>query len=440
MAPTAPPRTAAPPAGPPDATPESDDPCPLAPVLAARLRAARDDLTRRWLERIAQRAALDPNEVFPTDELLDHVPLLFDGIADYIEDPARDVVADAPVVGKAMELGALRHAQGFGEYELLKEYEIFGGILFSFLVRAAADLEEPCDKGQLLVCAHRLFRAVALIQQASVMHFLQLAREQVTEREDRLRAFNRAVTHEFKNQIGAARGAAELLALPGLAEPDRGRLLAVVDRNVGAMARSLDNLVEISQIDAAAGAGARRRERTVPLSSAVREAVRQLRDAAAAAGVTVRVGHLPAAPVSAAPLELAVANFVSNAIKYRDPAADAPWVEVRAWTAYAPGPGPSPDSGQAAGRAEVVVQVADNGLGVPEERRAHLFRRGFRAHTDTVTEVEGTGLGLSIVKDAADAVGGRVWAEFPAHGGSCFALALPARRTDDAGRPGADGA
>jgi signal transduction histidine kinase len=405
---------------------EIDAPCPLAPVLAERLRASRDELTRRWLERIAERSALDPNDVFPTEELLDHVPLLFDGIADYLENPARGVVGDAPVVGKAMELGALRHAQGFGEYELLKEYEIFGGILFAFLVRTAAEIDEPCDKGELLVCAHRLFRAVALIQQASVIHFLQLAREQVAEREDRLRTFNRAVTHEFKNQIGAARGAVEVLAIPGLPDAERARLLGIVDRNVASMARALENLVEVSQIDPLTGdAGARRRERLVPLSSAVREAVRQLRDAAAEAGVTVRIGHLPPVPVSAAPVELALTNFVSNAIKYRDPAAAASWVEVSAWTEGAP--------------PEVVVQVADNGLGVPEDRRAHLFRRGFRAHVDTVTEVEGTGLGLSIVKDAAEAVGGRVWAEFPARGGSCFALALPARRGAEASAQSASG-
>jgi signal transduction histidine kinase len=47
--------------------------------------------------------------------------------------------------------------------------------------------------------------------------------------------------------------------------------------------------------------------------------------------------------------------------------------------------------------------------------------------------VEGMGLGLSIVKDAVGALGGRVWATFPPGGGSCFALALPARRTGERG-------
>src|SRR3954466_13585348 len=94
--------------------------CPLAGALAERLRDRKRDLTARWLERIVERVSLDPNRVFPTDELLDHVPLLVAGIADYIEEPAAEVSVDMPVVGKARELGALRYAQGFDAYEILK--------------------------------------------------------------------------------------------------------------------------------------------------------------------------------------------------------------------------------------------------------------------------------------------------------------------------------
>src|SRR3982751_4879860 len=103
--------------------------CPLAGALADRLRRSRGELTAHWLERIIDRVAINANRVFPTDDLLDHVPLLIDGIANYLENPAAEVSVDTPVVAKAMELGALRHAQGFDAYELLKEYEILGGIL-----------------------------------------------------------------------------------------------------------------------------------------------------------------------------------------------------------------------------------------------------------------------------------------------------------------------
>ena len=69
-----------------------DDECPLAHVLADCLRLAKRDLTTQWLDRISNRVSLDPNYLFPTDELLDHVPLLIDGVAEYIEQPAAEVI------------------------------------------------------------------------------------------------------------------------------------------------------------------------------------------------------------------------------------------------------------------------------------------------------------------------------------------------------------
>src|SRR5690348_3080060 len=123
-----------------DSTPH----CTFATTIAVRLRASREDLTQRWLDRISDRVKLHPNRVFPTDELLDHVPLLIDGVADFLESPANAVTEDVPMIAKAMELGELRYLQGFDEHELLKEYELFGSILYSFLSRTADDIPIQC--------------------------------------------------------------------------------------------------------------------------------------------------------------------------------------------------------------------------------------------------------------------------------------------------------
>ena len=397
--------------------------CPLAATLAERLRDTRMTLTTRWLERIASRVSLTPNRVFPTEELLDHVPLLILGIADYMESPAHAIPADAYVVAKAMELGALRHAQGFDEYEILKEYELLGGVLYAFLAEAIEDIDEPCSRGELLMCAHRLFHAVVLVQQATLSHYLRLTKEQLIEREERLRAFNRALTHEFRNRIGAVMGAAQLLDLTDLSDAERQRLSGVVVRNVDSMRAVLENLLELTRgnVDA-------RHQRHVRLPEAVAEAIRQLRDMARAQRVELRVAdRLPDLEVSAAVVELSLTNFISNAIKYADPEKPARWVEVR---------------GRIAGDAhdrprEVIVEVRDNGIGVPERQRARLFQRFFRAHEGAAPDVEGTGLGLSIVRDAVENLGGRVWAEFPAEG-SLFAFAVPSRRAGDAQAARAD--
>src|SRR5687768_2465544 len=98
-----------------------------------------------------------------TDELLDHVPILIDGIAAYLENPADNVATDAPVIAKAMELGQMRHDQGFDAYQIFKEYEILGSVLYSFLAKVVDQIDVPCSRGELLHCGHRLFTSVVLI-------------------------------------------------------------------------------------------------------------------------------------------------------------------------------------------------------------------------------------------------------------------------------------
>lgn len=400
--------------------PSLHDDCPLALTFGTALRASRHELTTRWLDRILARASLEPNRVFPTEELLDHVPLLLDGIAAYIEDPTTAVQADMAAVDKARELGALRHAQGFDAFEILKEFDLLGNILLSFLGRVADTSPEPCSRGELVACAQRVFQAIHVLEEATTTHFLQLLSAQVAEREERLRAFDRTLTHEFRNRIGAALGAADILGLPDVAEATRDELVAVIARNVTSMKRVLEGLEELTRIEPD-----QRQHRHVYLPQAAREVARQLRDMAQANAVEVRVSpDIPAVEVNAAAVELCLTNLVSNAIKYADQAAAARWVEVRAravsWE--------SPETGDVV--HEVVVEVADNGSGVPEAERGRLFERYFRAGNAEASGAPGTGLGLSIVQETVTALGGRAWAAFPG-GESVFAFSLPCRRSRD---------
>lgn len=389
--------------------------CPLAAALAERLRESRRELVLHWLDRIVARVSLPANRVFPTEDLLNHVPLLVEGIADYMENPGDEISSDMPVVGKAMELGELRHRQGFDAYQILKEYEILGGILFNHLAHAADAMPEPCAKSELLVCGHRLFRAIAIIQQVTTAHFLRLADEKVSERESRLRGFNRAISHEIKNQVGAILGAGDLLVtLDPIPPEQRDKLQQMIVRHARAMQATLENLLALARME-----GDVRQHRHVRLPEAAREACRQVRESAQSAGVAVKVSpELPDVEVNAAAVELSLVNYLGNAIKYANPQEPTRFAEITGRISDGP-----------AGN-ELVVAVRDNGLGVPPDMRARLFERFFRAH-ETVTRAEGTGLGLSIVRDTVESLGGRAWAEFSERG-SVFAFALPFRRAERA--------
>ncbi len=391
--------------------------CTLATALADKLRVGRDDLTHRWLDRIAARVNIEANRIFPTEELLDHVPLLIDGIADYLEDPADEISADIPVIAKAMELGELRYEQGFSAHEILKEYEIMGGVLFAFLSGIIDDIKHECTRSELLACAHRLFRAIAVIQQATTIQYMRMSDDRVRERENRLRSFNRTVSHELKNRIGGVLGGAQMLHEPWILadEEQRERFSKIVLSNAEGLKSVLEDLVELSRTD-----GEARRHRNVQLPQAVTEVTRQLRELAAERKVDLRVGsELPPIEVDAAAVELCLTNYVSNGIKYADPESTDRWIVIDGWV----------DQDELVPR--LVIEVRDNGIGVPEASQKQLFDRFFRAHAEAYPGVSGTGLGLSIVRDTVENLGGRAWAEFDQPKGSVFKFSLPCRREMD---------
>jgi hypothetical protein len=92
----------------------------LSELVAARMCEAQIELTTRWLERIADRVRVPSEHIFPTDELLDHMPLLIEGIAAHIRDPEVPVSGNGSVADRARELGALRYVQGFSEHQLTR--------------------------------------------------------------------------------------------------------------------------------------------------------------------------------------------------------------------------------------------------------------------------------------------------------------------------------
>jgi CheY-like chemotaxis protein/anti-sigma regulatory factor (Ser/Thr protein kinase) len=99
-------------------------------------------------------------------------------------------------------------------------------------------------------------------------------------------------------------------------------------------------------------------------------------------------------------------NLLSNAVKYSPNGGDVT-VSVRE------------DQGTA------YVDIADKGLGIPEESLSKLFGKFFRIDNSDRREIGGTGLGLAIVKEIVEAHGGEVTVKSAMGEGSVFTVALP---------------
>lgn len=382
--------------------------------VASTLREAAAPLTRRWLARIADRVALAPEQVFPTEDLLDHMPLLIQGIADHLADPSGEISTDVPVVRKARELGALRFRQGFGLYEILKEYEILGGILFHFVEERVA-AGASADGRRAIALGGRLYQAIAAVLQATAVQFAADLTEQLRDRENRLRAAQRLVSHEMRNRLGAYIGAVEVLGSESLPAAQRSEMAAVIRGNVHALQELGESLLLLTRVHDL------RREQHVPLAAAAREARRKLRHMAMAADVELEMEDpLPAVEVPAATVEHCLSNYLSNAIKYSDPRARRRWARILAWT----------EDDCTDGIPRVVVEVRDNGIGVPARDRPRLFTPFARSETAMTRSVQGLGLGLSTVRETVEELGGRAWARFD-EGESAFLFSLPCRRAAD---------
>ena len=76
-------------------------------------------------------------------------------------------------------------------------------------------------------------------------------------------------------------------------------------------------------------------------------------------------------------------------------------------------------------RGSVLIEVIDNGYGIPRYQQENVFTKMFRASNAKARDTDGTGLGLFIVKSLLDRVGGRVWFESDEGKGTTMSVLLP---------------
>ena len=79
----------------------------------------------------------------------------------------------------------------------------------------------------------------------------------------------------------------------------------------------------------------------------------------------------------------------------------------------------------------VLLEVADTGLGIPEEDRERIFQRFYRVDKARSRAAGGSGLGLSIVMDTVRLHGGTVDVKAGEEGGTVFTVSLPAWRGEE---------
>ena len=383
-------------------------------IVSQRMGAEAIGLAAQWFTRLKALLPVDSNEVFPSDQILDHIPALIEAIARYLQAPEdEEIAANAAVIDKARELGMLRHEQQASVHQILREFEFLGEILETFVVEEAARLSLGPTPRECFDTLRRITRANRALLRTTVDTFIGEYTATIQERNERLKQFNRMASHELRTPLGTLLFAAAALDQPlVLANPERlGRVAEAIRGNTQRLSRLVDNLQRVTRLAESPDAP---NLQEIEIGDIAADVARQLEDMAAARGVMIAISPgLPAVHIDPARIELVLMNLVSNAIKYCDPAKPNPFVEI----ASAPG----------AGEGRIALVVRDNGIGVPEEMRATIFDRFTRAHAhlDHELGVSGTGLGLAIVVECVEAVGGTITCESAVRAGTTFVITLP---------------
>lgn len=359
--------------------------------LASRLTAEHQTLARAWLDRLDALLQVERQHVFPSPQLLDHVPDLLREIAVYLRAPAdQEIAANTQVMAKAAELGVLRFDQRASVHQLLREYQMLAEVLETFFAREIAILGDDAHATAAVLAVARAQQAVRELQRRTVDAFIARYAATIERQHDQLAGFGRLVSHEIRQPLGVLQVLSRLLATPDA--NDRQRLVDALERNVLRLADVTGKLEKLARLTRRTQAPPN--DQAVELAPLVRDIAGQLSDMAELRGVRIEIADgLPTLVTDAGRLELVFVNLLANAIKYSDPAKSDRLVRVE------PGDG----SGH-------VVHVVDNGIGIPEGRLALIFEQFVRvhAHLDDELGAQGLGLGLSIVRECMDAMGGTV--------------------------------
>jgi signal transduction histidine kinase len=220
------------------------------------------------------------------------------------------------------------------------------------------------------------------------------------------RDFVANVSHELRTPLTIVGGYAETIAGDDdLGAENRKRFVATILSNTRRMQRIVDDLLDLSRIESG---GWRPNPQWCRVADTTADTMTAVKDAAEARQVVVRADIAPdAMKVWADPTALrqVIGNLVENAVRHT-------------------GRGTVTVVSRREGD-EIVLAVADTGIGIPAEHLPRIFERFYRVDAARSREQGGTGLGLAIVRHLVESHGGRAIAESEEGRGTTITTAWP---------------
>ena len=214
------------------------------------------------------------------------------------------------------------------------------------------------------------------------------------------------VSHELRTPLAVIKGSANSLLQPDVIfdESTRREFLQSIDKDADTLTRLMDDLLMMSRLEADALEVSRKPLDLIELVDSVRDRLDKL---------TVRHRLYLDIPDDIPPVNIdehrigeVLTNLVENAVKFSEE--NTPII-IRATR----------------DKQEVIMSVADEGIGIPEELHQKIFDRFFQEDDRKTGRRKGTGLGLAICRGIIEAHGGNIWVESKPGKGTKFSFSLP---------------
>jgi two-component system, OmpR family, sensor kinase len=264
-------------------------------------------------------------------------------------------------------------------------------------LRRMARVAAAVDAGEL---SHRIGTQGPSEEVQSLAESFDHMLDRLEDAFSRQREFVSDASHELRTPLTAIRGQLEVLARQK--EPaamDVRRVQQLVGVEMARVERLIDDLLMLARLDE----GAELRHEPIEPGAYLRELLGD-----PVVGNGVELGAVPTGTLRADPDRLAqvLRNLLRNA---RQHAGADGLVRV---------------SGRCA-NGSIVIEVEDDGPGIPVSQRGRIFDRFYRVETSRPRESGGSGLGLAIARAIIELHGGRIWAGESWAGGACVAFELP---------------
>ena len=255
------------------------------------------------------------------------------------------------------------------------------------------------------------------IRQQQALELNRREAEQLKAVDELKTRFFSNITHEFRTPLSLIIGPVEkLIQAERLDEPTR-RTLTMVQRNAGQLLRLINQLLDLSKLEAHHMPVSLMRG-TVP--EFVGQLVESFRPMAEQKGVILTYTTATTAPESlfdADKWEKILTNLLSNALKFTGR-------DGHVLVALTDDPASVTNE-----VTRVRVQISDSGIGISPANLPHIFDRFYQVDTSHTRAYEGTGIGLALVSELIGLVGGTISVESEPGVGSTFVVTLPVQPT-----------